>query len=658
MKRYLILAFLTASAFAQVASPPAQYSRTGGRFIAWNYGQWRIPIYQIAAGTGSQTFSVTYSQVKLPDGRAFMPFSTNAPIYVGKEVVTPTVIGSGCLNGVVSPGTCKITATFSQSHSNAEPVASATFGLQEALNDGGASGGGTITVDSAWTALGGTSGIVNAAILPANTGIEDERTGPVSGSGPGGSNTNVQYNNSGSFGANSNFTTDGSGNLTYTTGTVAGALTIPAVNVNTVQNQFLTTETLSGSSPLGDVTNLFGDCYVIGTSSPGGDAHCVGIKGLNEFNGTGTSPKNIGLEGAVTNDGAGTIGNGFAVQGIFGGNNGSGTFTSFSNFEADSTGTNTGSALGRYIDFHASSITPFCANSVTANECFAFLNEDPTKIMVTYGKMAVGNVTPAALLHVYAGSSGQTYLPGILGAGVAIENAGSNCANSLFETMTLNSIGVSITNCGYMAIREAAAATLPLMIGGTGELVSLGDTDAVTTQFWGGNRGYCGWDSNSENVMCGGISGKGFEVNVNNSTPGSGRALVIDTTESLGLGTSNTAASDLFNVTPTGLASDVANQSIGTTFTTTGCSVSATTGGATAGKMTIGANTCTILITLAGATGVTAKHGWSCGANDETTAAGNTQLYFTAANSATQVTLSVPATAGTTDVIDFRCTAY
>ena len=41
-------------------------------------------------------------------------------------------------------------------------------------------------------------------------------------------------------------------------------------------------------------------------------------------------------------------------------------------------------------------------------------------------------------------------------------------------------------------------------------------------------------------------------------------------------------------------------------------------------------------------------------ANDETTAAGNTLLYFSA-NSATTATLSVPATAGTTDVIDFAC---
>ena len=38
-------------------------------------------------------------------------------------------------------------------------------------------------------------------------------------------------------------------------------------------------------------------------------------------------------------------------------------------------------------------------------------------------------------------------------------------------------------------------------------------------------------------------------------------------------------------------------------------------------------------------------------------AAGNALLYFLA-NSPTTATLSVPATAGTTDVIDFTCTAF
>lgn len=95
----------------------------------------------------------------------------------------------------------------------------------------------------------------------------------------------------------------------------------------------------------------------------------------------------------------------------------------------------------------------------------------------------------------------------------------------------------------------------------------------------------------------------------------------------------------------------------GTKFTASGCTNGTTLGGSSAGKMTLGANTCTVTITMGGATVLTANTGWSCHANDETTAAGNTGLYFSA-NTTTTATLTVPATAGTTDVIDFSCEAF
>ena len=56
----------------------------------------------------------------------------------------------------------------------------------------------------------------------------------------------------------------------------------------------------------------------------------------------------------------------------------------------------------------------------------------------------------------------------------------------------------------------------------------------------------------------------------------------------------------------------------GTTFTASGCTNSTLTGGATAGTFTVGQNTaCTIVITMGNS--ATAPHGWNCsGANDET----------------------------------------
>ena len=182
MKKFLAFLILAAPLIAQV-SPPTGTSRTAGRFVAYNYGQWNLAIYSFPNGTGSKTFTLSNATVQLGDGRSIMPFNTNAQVVVGTETVTLTSIGSGCRQGTIPAGSCSLTATFSNPHTNADRVSSATFGLQEALNDAGASGGGAVTVDTAWTGLGGTAGIVNAATLPSNTKVEDMRTGGGSGSG-------------------------------------------------------------------------------------------------------------------------------------------------------------------------------------------------------------------------------------------------------------------------------------------------------------------------------------------------------------------------------------------------------------------------------------------------------------------------------------------
>lgn len=94
----------------------------------------------------------------------------------------------------------------------------------------------------------------------------------------------------------------------------------------------------------------------------------------------------------------------------------------------------------------------------------------------------------------------------------------------------------------------------------------------------------------------------------------------------------------------------------GTKFTTSGCSVSATTGGAAAGVFTLGANTCSVVITLAGATGATAPNGWTCQAHDRT--APLIVIGGESSSTATTATVTIPATAGATDVISFSCTGY
>lgn len=91
-----------------------------------------------------------------------------------------------------------------------------------------------------------------------------------------------------------------------------------------------------------------------------------------------------------------------------------------------------------------------------------------------------------------------------------------------------------------------------------------------------------------------------------------------------------------------------------TKFTTSGCSISVTSGSGTAGTYTSGTTgTCTAVVTMNGATGMTAPNGWNCYAADWTTPA-DAQLQT--ASSATTATIAGTTVSG--DVIHFACQAY
>jgi hypothetical protein len=101
----------------------------------------------------------------------------------------------------------------------------------------------------------------------------------------------------------------------------------------------------------------------------------------------------------------------------------------------------------------------------------------------------------------------------------------------------------------------------------------------------------------------------------------------------------------------------------GTKFTiaATGCTPSATTGGATAGTITLASGPCTsIVITMNGATGLTAPNGWKCSVGDRTAQAAGTYIpeWYENSSTTTTATIPIPAAAGATDVISFACTGF
>jgi hypothetical protein len=88
-------------------------------------------------------------------------------------------------------------------------------------------------------------------------------------------------------------------------------------------------------------------------------------------------------------------------------------------------------------------------------------------------------------------------------------------------------------------------------------------------------------------------------------------------------------------------------------YTATGCGNSATVGAGAAGKfVSTTTGTCTVVLTMAGATGLTAPQGWSCFANDETTGNLMRQTDF----STTTATISGTTVSG--DVVTFGCQAF
>ena len=113
------------------------------------------------------------------DGLSFYPLNTNAPTLVGsgsnQETVTPSAV-SNTTSPV--PGQPTFTGTFTHIHGQGDPLASATFGLQEAINYANAQGGGVVVIDSAWANAGGTTAIKNAAVIPSPTivTVQDNRT--------------------------------------------------------------------------------------------------------------------------------------------------------------------------------------------------------------------------------------------------------------------------------------------------------------------------------------------------------------------------------------------------------------------------------------------------------------------------------------------------
>lgn len=93
----------------------------------------------------------------------------------------------------------------------------------------------------------------------------------------------------------------------------------------------------------------------------------------------------------------------------------------------------------------------------------------------------------------------------------------------------------------------------------------------------------------------------------------------------------------------------------GTKFTASGCANTTTAGGATAGQyVSVTGGTCSITITMGNT--ATAPNGWSCTANDITTAGDAGNIHQTGGSPTTAILTE--GTVVASDVINFACVGY
>ncbi len=149
----------------------------GGQYVAVNfaYGVVNIEplsVHNAPTTAGAKALAVAFGKANTPDGIPFYPLATNAPVRVGSdsdaEIVTPSAVS----NPSEEYGAMNFTATFTKTHGEGDPVASATVGLQEAINLAELNGGGKVIVDAQWAAAGGTSAMISAAVFASPTIVE------------------------------------------------------------------------------------------------------------------------------------------------------------------------------------------------------------------------------------------------------------------------------------------------------------------------------------------------------------------------------------------------------------------------------------------------------------------------------------------------------
>src|SRR5271166_1341583 len=136
-----------------------------------------VPGLAVAVGSTTSGAAVSYilnsaqSVAAPPSQRNFVGPNTNAPMLIGTGTIQETQTPSAVTVLPVGQQSTISFTTVTNAHGNGTILASGTVGLQEALNDCAALGGGAVIVDGRWAQLGGTTAMLTTAANPTGTAV-------------------------------------------------------------------------------------------------------------------------------------------------------------------------------------------------------------------------------------------------------------------------------------------------------------------------------------------------------------------------------------------------------------------------------------------------------------------------------------------------------